>query len=105
MQFIGQNVKWYREHKRLTQQEVADTLNTTLGRVKTYESGAAIPPVEILINIATWIDVSIDALIKVKLSEKNYLKLKKETEKENSLFSKLKALEQRVCDLEMKIKK
>ena len=105
MQFIGHNVKWYRQYKRLTQQEVSDLLSTTLGRIKTYEAESAIPPIEILINIAEWIGISIDALIKIKLSEKKYPLLKKESVKEKTLYAKLNDLEQRVYAIEKKLHK
>lgn len=73
MNNISHNVKFYRQHFALTQQEIADKLKTTIGRVKTYESGVAAPQIEMLVSIAQMMNVSIDTLVQVKLTDKNYL--------------------------------
>lgn len=79
MHYINHNLKFYRLSNRFRQTEIADKLKVTVGMVKTYENGSATPPVDVLIKIADMMQVSIDTLIKVKLTSKNYLNLKGES--------------------------
>lgn len=72
MHYINHNLRFYREQNRLNQDEVAKLLNTTLGRIKMYEQGKATPLVEMIVKIADMMQVSLDTLIRVKLTEKNY---------------------------------
>ena len=92
MHYVNHNLRFYRLHNRFTQQEIADELETTLGRIKMYEQGHATPPIDMLIKISNMLHVSLDTLIKVKLSAKNYLNLKGQTAPDLNL--RLETLEQ-----------
>ena len=91
MHYIHENIKFYRTHNRFTQQEVADKFEVTLGMLKTYERADAVPPVEVLMRIADVMRITIDTLIKVKLTPKNYLKVKGEGAPD--LLQRVEALE------------
>lgn len=53
----------------LSQQKVADDLLITRGRYGKYEDDAAEPPLEILIRISKYYNVSIDLILKVNVSK------------------------------------
>lgn len=72
MHYINHNLKFFREYKRYTQGDIAANIGATVGMIKTYENGKAVPQVEALIKIADMMNVSIDTLIRVKLTQKNY---------------------------------
>lgn len=93
-QYINENLRFYRLHNRYTQQEIANKLKATLGQVKSYETNIAVPPIDMIIRIADMIGVSIDRLIRVKLSSKNYLSTKEEVP--SDLLSRIDALEKKV---------
>ncbi len=69
---INHNIKFWIAYKRYTYQDVADMLDTTLGRIKTYVGGVAVPPAEMLMKIADMMNVSLDTLFRTKLTAKNY---------------------------------
>lgn len=104
MHHINQNIKWYRDYKRLTQQELAESLQTTLGRVKTYESGKATPPVEMLIAIASMMNVTLDALVNISLDDMNYRAVKRDRIKEYKFFDDLVKINTRLDKLEQAVK-
>lgn len=72
MHYVNHNIKFFREYKRYTQADIADMIGATLGMIKSYETGKAVPQVETLIKIADMMNISIDTLIRVKLTETNY---------------------------------
>ncbi|MEJ7610628.1 MAG: helix-turn-helix transcriptional regulator [Ferruginibacter sp.] len=100
MQYISHNIKWFRDHRRLTQQELADLLETTLGRVKSYEGGIADPPVNMLLNLAEVMNISIDALVKVQIDDSKYSGLRKDKFKEQELFKALNVVVKRLDSIE-----
>lgn len=104
MHQINHNLKWYREYKRLTQQELADMLKTTLGRIKTYETDKATPPVEMLIAIAEIMNVTLDALVHVELDEMKYRAVKREKSKEYKFFDDLATINSRLEKVEKALK-
>lgn len=105
MHQISQNITWYRRHKRYSQQELADVLDTTLGRVKTYEGGKATPPIEMLLKLSDLMDLSIDAIVKVKLDASIYPALKKEKIKEQKNIDSFSKINERLTSVELQLKK
>jgi len=71
MHYINHNIRFFREHKRYTQNDIAGMLNTTLGRIKQYEK-VTYPPAEMVMAIADMMGISLDTLFRVKLNPKNY---------------------------------
>lgn len=70
------NIKFIREHKRITYKEFAAEINVSEGQAKTYELRGITPPLEVLCSIADFAGVSVDALIREKLSASNITQLK-----------------------------
>lgn len=93
MHYVNHNIKFWRQYKRYTQGDIADMVDATLGMIKSYETGTAVPQVETLIKIADMMNISLDTLIRVKLTEKNYGKQEvriNELEKKVNLLLKQK---------------
>lgn len=103
MHYINHNLRFYRLRNRFTQPEIAAKLKATVGRIKMYEQDHATPQMDMVIKIADMMQVSLDTLIRVKLSEKNYLQKKGEQAPE--LHHRVEALEFAVNKIVNKIPK
>lgn len=60
---ISENIKFYRNEKGLTQQELADKIGKSINSVKKYESGYTKPPIDVINKIASVLGISINQLI------------------------------------------
>ena len=70
---IGENIKYIRKSKGLTQRELAEKIGVTDSAITRYEKGDREPNIETLNKIATALEVTINDLIKneEKASNKN----------------------------------
>lgn len=69
MSNLSENMRYLRNKLNLSQQKVADDLLITRGRYAKYEDGATEPPLEILLNISKYYNVSIDLLLTINVSK------------------------------------
>ena len=69
MSTFGQNIKLLRKRKGRTQDDVAFTLGMKRSTLSGYENGVAQPGLEALTALSKYFNVSIDTLVKTKLSE------------------------------------
>lgn len=60
---FAENLRSLREESKLTQQQLADALNTTQRKVSYWESGKIQPDLENLWKIFDFFNVSIDELV------------------------------------------
>ena len=60
---IGNNIKRYRELRKLTQKQLADRLRISVKSIQRYETGENSIPIEILLGIGGELNVSIQDLI------------------------------------------
>ena len=60
---IGKNIKYYRNEREMTQEELAAKLNVTRQAVSNWETGKTQPDVETLSSIAEVLGVTLDDLI------------------------------------------
>lgn len=60
---IGNNIKRYRELRKLTQKQLADRLRISVKSIQRYETGENSIPIEILLGIGEELNVSIQDLI------------------------------------------
>jgi transcriptional regulator with XRE-family HTH domain len=67
MLYISDNLKWLRNKRVLSQQEVATGMALPLDRYKKYEYGKNTPPAETLVIISRYYHISIDLLLTVDL--------------------------------------
>jgi transcriptional regulator with XRE-family HTH domain len=75
-EMLQANIKFIREYKRYTYQEFGDAIKASTGQAKTYELRGVTPPLQILCNIADFARVSLDALIREKITADNLRDLK-----------------------------
>lgn len=69
MSILSENMRYLRGKLHLSQQKVADELLITRGRYGKYEDGATEPPLEILVKISKYYNVSIDLLLTINVSK------------------------------------
>lgn len=69
MSIFSGNMRYLRGKLILSQQKVADDLLITRGRYGKYEDDAAEPPLEILIKISKYYNISIDLLLTINVSK------------------------------------
>lgn len=67
MSIFSDNIVFLRGKKNITQQELADILILTRSRYVAYEYGRTEPPIEILIRISKYYNISIDLLVTVDI--------------------------------------
>lgn len=67
MSLLSDNIRYLRHQLGHSQQRVADDLMITRGRYGKYEDAVAEPPIEILLKLSQYFQVSIDLLLSVDL--------------------------------------
>ncbi|MDR2914333.1 MAG: helix-turn-helix domain-containing protein [Tannerella sp.] len=65
---IGKNIKKIRNVKGLSQQAFADLFGLTRGNISSYEESRAEPKIEVMIKIANFFSIPLDAFIEKDLS-------------------------------------
>lgn len=86
--FFGTNIKFLRDRKRKTQEDVARELAIKRSKLNSYEFAVTLnPPVETLIIFSDYFKISIDTLLRVDLRELSELKLR-ELEAGNDAYAK-----------------
>lgn len=65
---ISKNIAHLRKIKGISQEIMADNLGITRSRLSSWEESRASPPIELLIQLSEYFNVSIDSLIKVDLT-------------------------------------
>ncbi len=78
---IGERIAYYRKQNNLTQEQLGDMLGFSNRTVSKWESGASLPGVDVLPDIASVLNVSLDSLfgIETKRDENDIEELIKET--------------------------
>lgn len=60
---LGLRLKEIRSRRGLTQKALARRINKSVSAVSSYESNAQMPPLDVLISIASVLNVSLDELV------------------------------------------
>lgn len=60
---IGRRIKVYREQKGITQEVIAEAIDISLSHISRIENGHTKPSLDVLVQIANVLGVSIDALL------------------------------------------
>lgn len=67
MSKLAFNIRHLRDLKKLSQEGLSEELKITRARLGAYEEGRNEPPIEILIRLSEYFNVSIDAMVKADL--------------------------------------
>ena len=67
MSVFSDNIRFLRGKKEITQQDLANILIITRSRYVSYEDGRSEPPIEVLLKISKFFNVSIDLLVSVDI--------------------------------------
>ncbi len=65
-QAIHENIKRYRKEKNFTQENLAEAMGVSVGAVSKWESGASIPELPLILELADFFEISVDALLGYK---------------------------------------
>lgn len=60
---LSKNIKTFRQHLGLTQEQLANALNGKKSLISNYENGYSTPDIETLIKLADIFNVSLDELV------------------------------------------
>ena len=71
---LGYRIREVRTQRGITQRELAKRINKSKSVVCGYESNAQIPPSEVLVSIATVLNISLDYLVGFEMEEPVSLK-------------------------------
>ena len=68
MNYIAKNIRHLRSLKGLTQEQLAEEIQTTRSRIGSYEEGRSEPPIHMLVVFSEYFKLPIDILVKSDLS-------------------------------------
>lgn len=68
---LNENIKKYRKEMNLTQEELAEAFNVTVGAVSKWESGSTVPDIMTMMELADFFNISMDVLLGYHLSSKS----------------------------------
>jgi transcriptional regulator with XRE-family HTH domain len=71
MSKVSKNIRILRDLKNISQEELSKELSITRSRLGAYEEGRNEPPIEMLISLSGFFQISIDALVRGDLSKTN----------------------------------
>ena len=66
---INENIKFYRKEKGFTQEQLAEAMGVSVGAVSKWENGASVPELSLIMELADFFEISVDALLGYKLRD------------------------------------
>ena len=66
---LAENIRKYRKDRRLTQEMLAELLGVTTGAVYKWESGLSVPELNLIVEMADFFDISVDALLGYRMKD------------------------------------
>lgn len=64
---LAENIRSFRKNKKMTQEQLAETLGITVGAVSKWESAATTPEIGMIMRLAELFDTSVDVLVGYQL--------------------------------------
>ncbi len=71
---INENIKLFRKRKNFTQEQLAEAMGVSIGAVSKWESGASVPELSLIIELADFFEISVDALLGYKVRDNSAMK-------------------------------
>ena len=68
---INENIKFYRKEKGFTQEQLAEAMGVSVGAVSKWENGASVPELSLIMELADFFEISVDALLGYKTQDNN----------------------------------
>ncbi len=68
---ISENIRKYRKEHKLTQEQLAEAMHVTVGAVSKWESGLSVPDISLIMELADFFGISVDALLGYKIQNNN----------------------------------
>ena len=66
---LANNIRAFRKQRHLTQEQLAEVFGVTTGAVYKWESGLAFPELSLIVEMADFFDVSVDALLGYRMKD------------------------------------
>ncbi len=66
---LSENIRMFRKQRKLTQEKLAEALGVTVGAVYKWESGLSVPELGMIVDIADFFEISVDALLGYKMQD------------------------------------
>ena len=66
---IAENIRAFRKQRGLTQEQLAEVLGVSVGAVYKWESKSSLPELRLIMEMADFFDVSVDALLGYKMKD------------------------------------
>ena len=66
---IAENIRAYRKQRGLTQEQLAEVLGVSVGAVYKWESKSSLPELRLIMEMADFFDVSVDALLGYQMKD------------------------------------
>ena len=66
---LSDNIRFLRKQRKMTQEKLAEALGVTVGAVYKWESGQSQPELNMLVNMADFFDISVDALLGYRIKD------------------------------------
>ena len=66
---LAENIRTYRKQRHLTQEQLAEVLGVTTGAVYKWEAGISFPELSLIVELADFFDVSLDALLGYRMKD------------------------------------
>ena len=103
--YINKNLKYLRNMKGVTQDQVAEVFGKQKAAISAYEKGKNIPPVDVLIKLVQFFEVSLDDFVFRDIEKEGTSAAPvKPTPEDEALTALLARMEKRVAMLEGKIR-
>ena len=66
---LAENIRILRKERALTQEQLAEILNVTVGAVHKWETGLSVPELKLILEMADYFDTSVDALLGYEMKD------------------------------------
>ena len=98
---INENIRFYRKEKNFTQEQLAEAMGVSVGAVSKWESGASVPELSLIMELADFFETSVDALLGYKLRDNSA----KETSERLRIMRSQKDYENAFSEVEKAVQK